>query len=80
MGAYSARWPVDERGRRLMQSGWLSRSDTYMVAGRRFLAEKMSQYKSVYSYEFAQPPDNFTIDIGYVSFRVDHSSVQRERN
>ncbi|GAA5984602.1 hypothetical protein JCM10908_003417 [Rhodotorula pacifica] len=42
--------------------------DTYMVAGRRWLAEEMAKHKPVYSYRFNQPPDNATIETGTSHF------------
>lgn len=46
---------------------WL-RSDMFMQAGRRLLAEKMAKYKPVYSYRFDQPAENSTIETGVRRF------------
>ncbi|GAA6022472.1 hypothetical protein JCM8202_000477 [Rhodotorula sphaerocarpa] len=39
-----------------------------MVAGRRLIAEKMAQYKPVYSYRFDTVPANITIIYGATHF------------
>ncbi|EIN05256.1 alpha/beta-hydrolase [Punctularia strigosozonata HHB-11173 SS5] len=43
--------------------------DIYMHAGRRLLAESVASSHDVYSYHFAQAPDNSTVEYGVTHFQ-----------